>query len=390
VRGTPIRRWVVAGAVVSLVAGACSGGSRTVPTATPLTPPQTSASLPPIPSASASPTVQALVAAVPDGCAAATSGVSATVSFVLGGRAWAVAPDGSGLTCLFELPDPGPFLWGPRGDRVVVGGLKVLGVGSDAAGPSLALSPARLDWGHPKGLSLVFPSDDAKVLRKVEVGSSHVIDISPFEGRTYSDVVFHPSGLALGFVADGPDGSEIDVSSNTGTDPKHVVITNEGTVFGPIAFGGSGTSVFYAAKLADGTHMLARYELDEGEPYEKLWVGHRDVLALIPELRRGTRVALTVGTGCSDAQAIYSDLDGTDGTALLPSADGPTSVVGWLDDHRLLVAAGCGTEDLWTVDLRNGGAPTLVVRGVDRGALRVPVPTPPPALPAIGVSSPFA
>ena len=25
-----------------------------------------------------------------------------------GGRAWAVAPDGAGLTCLFEVTDPGP------------------------------------------------------------------------------------------------------------------------------------------------------------------------------------------------------------------------------------------------------------------------------------------
>ena len=46
--------------------------------------------------------------------------MSAKVSFVGQGRAWAVAADGTGLTCLFKVCDPGPYLWGPRADRVLL------------------------------------------------------------------------------------------------------------------------------------------------------------------------------------------------------------------------------------------------------------------------------
>ena len=69
--------------------------------------------------------------ALPDGCAGATpSPTNAPVAFVAGGRAWVATADGRRLWCLFEVRRPGPFLWGPRGDRVVLDGLEVRGVGA--------------------------------------------------------------------------------------------------------------------------------------------------------------------------------------------------------------------------------------------------------------------
>ena len=85
---------------------------------------------------------------LPDGCArAAPPATAAPVAFVAGGRAWAASADGRRLWCLFEVRRPGPFLWGPRGDRVVLDGLEVLDGGnhvpvSERARP--AGSPCRL------------------------------------------------------------------------------------------------------------------------------------------------------------------------------------------------------------------------------------------------------
>ena len=51
------------------------------------------------------------------------------MAFVADGRAWALDPDTGDLACLFDVEDAGPFAWGPQGDRVLLGGFEVRGVG---------------------------------------------------------------------------------------------------------------------------------------------------------------------------------------------------------------------------------------------------------------------
>src|SRR4029450_6936636 len=69
--------------------------------------------------------------ALPDGAPGSPpSPTTAPVAFVADGRAWATTGDGRRVWCLFEVHNPGPFLWGPRGDRVVLDGLEVRGVGA--------------------------------------------------------------------------------------------------------------------------------------------------------------------------------------------------------------------------------------------------------------------
>src|SRR5205823_7039630 len=123
------------------------------------------------------------------------------------GRAWVVAPDGTGLTCLFDVSDPGAFAWGPRGDRVVLGGLEVRGIGTDAARPPEVLSPGSLSWGRPVGKAIVFT--DGSSLKKAPVGTDRIEDITPLENETYQEVVYHPSGLALAFVVEDSTGSAV-------------------------------------------------------------------------------------------------------------------------------------------------------------------------------------
>src|SRR4029453_6950133 len=100
-------------AALALVAVACSERDATLPSAPGTTVGTTAAG------------------ALPDGCPKTSpSPTAAPVTFVAGGRAWATNADGRRLWCLFEVRHPGPFLWGPRGDRVVLDGLEVRGGGA--------------------------------------------------------------------------------------------------------------------------------------------------------------------------------------------------------------------------------------------------------------------
>src|SRR3989449_10349090 len=110
-----MERWGASLVALALLAAACSGSAN--PPNTPTAPPASTSPT------SGPTTAQALISSLPSGCNGGTPKAAATVTFVAQGRAWAVRPDGTGLTCLFKVSDPGPFLWGPQADRVLLGGL---------------------------------------------------------------------------------------------------------------------------------------------------------------------------------------------------------------------------------------------------------------------------
>ena len=67
-----------------------------------------------------------------------------------------------------RVPVPGrgrrPFAWGPQGDRVLLNGFEIRGVGGDAPDlPAIDTSVSAFDWGHPLGLAVVFA--DARASR---------------------------------------------------------------------------------------------------------------------------------------------------------------------------------------------------------------------------------
>ena len=370
---------------LALLAAACSGRTQPVVGPTGTTP---STPTPSVTTASPSPAAtgqQALVASLPVSCHKAVPAATASIAFAADGRAWAVAPDGTGLTCLFKVTDPGLFEWGPRADRVILSGLQVRGVGSDATRPVGSIEPAEASWGRPNGLAIAFVDPAATKLKKAIVGSSEIQDVSPFDNVTYQTVEYHPSGLALGFVLTDSDGSSIWMSSNTGTDPKRLVWSKEGTIFGPIAFGSDGNLLYYGAHPANGTYMLAQLDLGLGVISNDRWVGAQNILRVVPGM---AGAGIDTGTGCDDRQAVFSDLSGTAGTPLLAGAAEPTSIVGWVDQDTALVAeGGCsGPVNLWTSNTAIGGTVQLLAQGVDRAAVRVPDPLPTPALPDIGVN----
>jgi hypothetical protein len=256
------------------------------------------------------------------------------------------------------------------------------------------------------GKAIVF--SQAAQLEKAAIGSGQVEDISPFPATAYRDVAYHPSGLAIGFVVldaknqdgEGQPGYSIWMSSNTGADAHRLVWSKTGTEFGPIAFDDGGDQLFYVAHQPTGKWFTARLLLKEGKVSEGQWIGDRQVLnltlapsssstPLTDALPSGA--ALDLGTGCSDRQAVFSALDGSKGTALLPDATAPTSAVGWLDSSKVLVAeGGCDDPfDLWVADAA-GAAPVLLASQVDLGSVRTIASGEPPPLPDLGIKTDFA
>jgi hypothetical protein len=327
--------------------------------------------------------------ALPDGCGGQTpSPASAPVAFVAGGRAWATTADGSRLWCLFEVRNPGPFLWGPRGDRVVLDGLEVRGVGTPVWRPARGIETVSLAWLGANGNALAFVAPGGLNLTAAALGSIDLRELTPFRGGSiYDAVASHPSGQALAFALRREGASEIWMASNAGTGAVRLVPPSRAQL-GPLAFAAGGKALYYGSRPPDGARRLEVFSLAEGRSLAPAWTGDRDVLAIVgPRDPAATQLAVDTGSGCDDRRADLSGLDGGAGRPLLPSAARPTSAVGWLDSRRvLLVEGGCeGPLDLWLVDV-GGREPRSLARGIDRAALRRPDPRPlpaPPDLPAL-------
>jgi len=335
-------------------------------------------------------TVGTAAGALPDGCAdSAPTPTSAPVAFVAGGRAWATTADGRRLWCLFEVHRPGPFLWGPRGDRVVLDGLEVRGVGAPVWRPPRGIETVSLTWMGANGSALAFVTPGRLNLASAALGSIDLTELTPFRGgSTYQAVASHPSGQGLAFVIRRNGASEIWVTSNRGGGAVRLVGPTQARL-GPLTFSASGKALYYGSRRPDGTRTLEVFSLPERRILAPAWTGKRDVLAIVG--RRdpaATQIAIDTGSGCGDRRADLSELDGGPGRPLLPSATRPTGAVGWLDSRRiLLVEGGCaGPFDLWLADV-SGRGPESVARGIERAALRWPEPRPlpaPPDLAALG------
>ena len=304
------------------------------------------------------------------------------MAFVAAGNAWALDPSGSKLTCLFAVADSGPFAWGPLGDRALLAGLEVKGVGD---GPSLAPTDepyATITWSRPTGKSIVYAPGAGTSLEKVHLDGTANEDVTPLSASTYLSIAYHPSGEAFVFVVKQSGADSIWISSNLGKTPGRLVFTEEGTQFGAIGFEADGKHLLYAAQHDDNHADLHRIDITDPTKAPIAWPGPVGpmILEIQPGLETGT-VAWTVGTSCKDSVAMAQSPAGT--VTAMPDAGGPTRAVGWLGATQLLVATGCGGGrlDLSVVDVSIGSVAPLV-SGVDAAAVRTPVPTPPARLPA--------
>jgi hypothetical protein len=320
--------------------------------------------------------------ALPSGCPSSADVRAHTVAFVAGGNAWALDPRTDDATCLFPAPAPGPFTWNPRGDRALLNGLEITSLDGEQLRAGSSSSAAVSSWGHPIGKAVVYISPSGTRLRKIYPGTQRRDDITPIHHVHYLNVIYHPSGLAIAFVVDTGGGQEIWLSSNVGEDPVRLVFAVGGTTFGELAFTADGGTLLYSAVHADDAPLLHALDLRNPTINQGWWHGDAGdrISAIFTQPRRdGQLVAMTVGAGCEDAQAMLFRR----GDPPQPLARAPSRTVGWLDGQTVLVATdGCvGPSNLVSVDVGRQAAIPLVT-GVDIAAARTPLLGFVPTLPA--------
>jgi hypothetical protein len=311
---------------------------------------------------------------------------AATVTFVANGLAWALEPRSGRLACLFSAADPGPFAWGPRGDRALLARLQVKAVADAPTRPPTRVSPIASSWGRPIGKSIVFVGRGGRALLKAHPAGGGFTDVTPVRRARYKLVVYHPSGLAFAFALRRGGRESVWISSNVGTSPRQLVHGRLHTAFDALAFGKAGQALYFAGRHANGDVHVHSLELVGGTSAPVVWSGARGerVWDLFPGLRSdlpAAELALTAGSSCESRHAVVVTAHHRRG-AEAPPDDRPSRAVGWLDAEHLLVAAGgCGRKlDLYSVSKESLTARALV-RGVDTASVRRAEPSPPPPLP---------
>jgi hypothetical protein len=319
---------------------------------------------------------------LPSGCTGG-GGPSHTVAFVADGRAWALDPTDGDLACMFPVEDPGPFAWGPQGDRVLLENFEVRGVGSTAPDlPAIDTPLTAFDWGHPLGLAIAF-ADEQGIPRKRYLDDGHLARLVDMPPGDYVEVAYHPSGLALAFVVEADEGQEIWLSTNEGEDPQRLVFSEIGTRFTSLAFSPNGRVLWWTAQHQEGYPELHFMRLVNRTGFGTSWRGEEgtiaDGLRLPPS---GPLSAVTEGEACEDHRALVLD-QGSSSVALADDAR-PTEALGWLDRTTLLVAAGgCGSPvDVYAVDGTGDDDPIALVLEVELAAPRTRVTNPPRTVPA--------
>lgn len=307
-----------------------------------------------------------------------------TVAFTAEGHVWVLDPSSGDLSCLWPVTDPGPFIWGPLGDRVLLGGLEVVGGRDALAHDAGDVQPTIADWGHPVGVAIVFSQEGASRPQKLLLEEGKIETLGSLPSGDYLDVAYHPSGLALAFVIEVDGEQSIWLSTNEGKNPQRLVFSRSGTVFTDIEFSSDGQSLFYTAHHPQGFAQVHWVDLSEPGTLKDGWRSIGDVFVrdftLAPH---GSQIAVDTGDSCETSQAVF--LDGlTKQHAALPDEERPTSVLGWLDRTTALVGAGgCGSGlDVFAVDAKSG-QPRPIVSGVEDAATRVPAPPAPTTLPKV-------
>ncbi len=379
------RRMLVV-AVVMLTASCTAATSTTTPVSSAPSPSS-------VTSTSSAPTGTTLAdgSALPDGCSGKATPPE-TVGFVAEGRAWALDPSTGRLACLFEVKDPGPFTFGPQGDRVLLGGLQVEGLTSAApTWPGVHASPSVFDWGHPLGLAIVYATGSAEPQKRF-MDDGHVERLSTLPKGSYEAIAYHPSGLALGFVVDEGARQGIWISSNEGKEPQRLVYSRPETVFSSLAFRADGQTLWWIAQHPGSVSEIHDMDLTDRTGFGTILSRGLDSTARGLQLApAGALKAATQGADCSDQQAMVIDSDGA--SRAVADATAPTEALGWLDASTLLVAqGGCDEpQTLITVSWhQHAGQATVLVNDVDAGAPRTVLRNAPTEVPVPPNESPPA
>jgi hypothetical protein len=321
--------------------------------------------------------------ALPEGCDPGRVTSRQTVAFAAEGRAWSLDPRSGRLSCLFEVTDPGPFAWGPQGDRALLGAFRIAGLEPTLSFEPPGPPPDSADWGHPVGTAVAFTRSDAAHPFKFFLETREVVMLRELPSGHYLEVTYHPSGLAIAFVLETERGQSIWISTNEGLEPQRLVFSKGGTRFSSIAFSTDGRDLLWTALHANGYVQLHAMELADRTGFTDGWRGDGIVAAGLVVAPGERWVGITTGAACADHRAVAL-IGGTAARPALPGEDRPTEALGWLDPTTMLVGVGgCegGSLDLWSADPLAGTSHPLV-SGVDAGASRALAPRTPARVPA--------
>jgi hypothetical protein len=322
---------------------------------------------------------------LPSLCSHRNAKADETVAFAAADHVWTLDPATFDIACVLDSASPEPFLWGPLGDRVLMGGFQVAGVLKSS--PSLAatgVEPAVAAWGHPIGIAIVYSGNKVAKPQKLFLETGDVETLTDLPAARYLDVAYHPSGLALAFILERNGSQSIWFSSNEGKEAKRMVFTKEGTTFTDLSFSPDGGSLEYVAEHAEGYPEFHSIDLTQPDTLLSRWRGDvGQYVRSFSQAPSGNGLAVNLGKTCNDSVASILDGAKTDHVAL-PDEDRPTTALGWLDSRRVLVGAdGCNGDpmDLYAVDFHKGSASQPLVTGVDTAASRTPAPRAPDSLP---------
>ena len=288
------------------------------------------------------------------------------------------------LACLFEVRDPGPFAFGPQGDRVLLGGLQVQGV-----------SATRRRWpptGQTPPCSTGGTRSASRSCTRTERTPREAVH-GRRQGRAALDAarrdvpvdrvpperpgarLHRRRGAASGHLA----------LDNEGKDPERLVFSRPDTTFSSVAFSPDGTQIWWIAQHAgaisrdplDGPRRsdrvpddaVARARADRARA-----AARADRLAASRRPRDVVRRPAGDGGRCRRTAR-----------PAIPAGRRPTQALGWLDARRSWSSARRlrPARELFAV-APTGGTAVLLVNGVDIGAPRTvlrdaptEVPTPP-------------
>jgi hypothetical protein len=306
------------------------------------------------------------------------------VAFVADGRAWVLDPHTGVVACLFNVRKPGPFAFGPQGDRVLLAGLGVANVETQASmWPPVGPTPTVFDWGHPLGLAVVYASPSgAPEKRFMDTGK--VEKLTDLPTGTYESIAYHPSGLGLGMIIDQGQRQGIWLSSNEGKNPVRLVFSRPDTTFSSVAFSPDGTQIWWIAQHAGALSEIHWMDLADRTTFQTVLSRGLSPTAHSLQLApSGPLMSATQGASCEQEQAMVVDKQGAH--PAIANAGAPTHALGWLDAKTLLVATGgCGQpESLSSVSWSHGtGTATALVNGVDVGAPRTVLKNAPTEVPS--------
>jgi len=359
-----------ASAALLLVTSCTGASSPSTAGTTPPPPPTTSATS----TASEDPSpVGPLVldAPLPTSCEPGEPQPGQSVAFVVAGAAWALDPDEGSLTCLFELDDPGPFSWGPQGDKVLLSSMHVQTL--DGSGTFLDEPETEVfAFGRPIGKSIVWRAAEDEGTRKLTFGDESVVSLTGSPDGVYQDISYHPSGLALALSVLDEDGTpQIFVSTNEGERAQRLVVGRSAISFPSAEFTADGRFLLYLAEHKGGFAQLHALDLENlQDGLVDLWTSDAGVEASGLRLPPGSgdTMAFTTGVTCDEQVAMIGS--GAEFVPAVEEGGHPTRALGYLDERTLLVAMdGCGEPvDLYAVTETSA---TLLVTEVDVGASRM-------------------